>query len=209
MFTGLIEEIGAVSRRSGSDMTVMAEVVLDDLKEGDSVAVNGVCLTVTLLNEDAFVAQMSPETLERTTLGNLRPGDAVNLERAMAAGGRFGGHFVQGHVDGVGRIHSVQQQGEFSLWRIQGPPEVTKYLVPKGAVAVDGISLTVVEPAADTFGVAVIPATLAKTTLASKRPGDAVNLEADIIGKHVYHFLKGSQNKGSLDMDTLARHGFL
>ncbi len=209
MFTGLIEEVGAVSRRSGSDMTVMAEVVLEDLKEGDSVAVNGACLTVALLSEDAFVAQMSPETLERTTLGSLRPGDAVNLERAMAAGGRFGGHFVQGHVDGVGRIHSVQQQGEFSLWRFQGPPEVTKYLVPKGAVAVDGISLTVVEPAADTFGVAIIPATIAKTTLASKRPGDAVNLEADIIGKHVYHFVKGSQNKGSLDMDTLARHGFM
>jgi riboflavin synthase len=106
-------------------------------------------------------------------------------------------------------VHSVQQQGEFSLWRFQGPSEVTKYLAPKGSVAVDGISLTVVEPAADTFGVAIIPATLAKTTLASKRPGDTVNLEADIIGKHVYHFLKGSQNKGSLDMDTLARHGFV
>ncbi|HIJ64468.1 MAG TPA: riboflavin synthase [Candidatus Hydrogenedentes bacterium] len=207
MFTGLIEEVGAVARRSGSDLAVVAKAILDDLAPGDSVAVNGACLTVAALTGNGFVAQMSPETLERTTLSSLRPGDAVNLERAMAAGARFGGHFVLGHVDGVGRIADIRNQGEFSLWRFQAPDEVARYLVPKGSVAVDGISLAVVEPAGDTFGVAVIPTTAAKTNLGGKRPGDAVNIEADVIGKHVYHYLKGASGT-SITRDFLARHGF-
>ncbi len=207
MFTGIIEEAGAVSRRSGADLAIMAHVVLGDLKEGDSVAVNGVCLTAVAVEHDRFVVQMSPETLERTTLAKLRVGDVVNLERAMAAGGRFGGHFVQGHVDGVGRVHSVQPQGEFALWRFQAPAEVARYLVPKGSVAVDGISLTVVEQMGDVFGVAVIPATIQNTTLASKRPGDSVNLEADLIGKHIYHYVTRGK-EGGLTLDFLTRHGF-
>lgn len=207
MFTGIIEEVGAVARRSPSDLKILAERVLEGVQEGDSIAVNGVCLTVVSYEKDGFIAQVSPETSERTTLGRLRAGDAVNLERAMQAGGRFGGHFVQGHVDGVGRIHSIQPQGEFSLWRFQATADVAKYVVPKGSIAVDGISLTVVEPAADTFGVAVIPATISFTTLQSKRPGDAVNLEADMIGKHVYHYLSRSNEEG-ISMDFLARHGF-
>ena len=189
----------------------MAKVVLDGLKLGDSIAVDGACLTVAAVNDDSFVVQASPETLERTTLSRLRPGDAVNLERAVAFGDRFGGHFVLGHVDGVGRVASVQKQGEFSLWRFQAPGEVARYLVPKGSVAVDGISLTVVEPAGDTFGVAVIPATLNTTTLGGKRAGDAVNLETDVIGKHIYHYvkeLKGS-SKGSITMEFLSRQGFV
>jgi len=208
MFTGLIEEVGAVSRRVSATLTIMARTVLEDLEPGDSIAVDGACLTVTEINTDSFVAQVSPETLERTTVSRMRPGDAVNLERAMAAGARFGGHFVLGHVDGVGRVASVQQQGAFSLWRFQAPSSVACYLVPKGSVAVDGISLTVVEPAADTFGVAVIPTTVANTTLAGKRPGDAVNLEADIIAKHIYHYVNATASSGGLTKELLARQGF-
>jgi len=207
MFTGLIEEVGAVSRRSGADLAILAETILDDVKEGDSIAVDGVCLTAVAITENGFVAQMSPETMERTTLGALRPGDAVNLERAMPATVRFGGHFVQGHVDGVGRVHSVIPQGEFALWRFQAPAEVARYLAPKASIAIDGISLTVVEPAGDTFGVAVIPATVDGTTLSGRRPGDAVNIEADVIGKHVYHFLKNNP-AGGLTLEKLSRHGF-
>jgi riboflavin synthase len=185
----------------------MAERVLTELRVGDSIAVDGACLTVAARDDESFVVQISPETLERTTLSRLRPGHAVNLERAMPADGRFGGHMVLGHVDGVGRVHSIHPQGEFSLWRFQAPIEVSKYLVPKGSVAVDGISLTVIEPAADTFGVAIIPTTLTQTTLGGKRPGDPVNLEADVIGKHIYHYLKGTSS-GSLTKEVLARHGF-
>ncbi len=208
MFTGIIEEIGAVSRCSGNDLAIMAKVVLDGLATGDSVAVDGVCLTVVAIGKDNFVVQTSPETLSKTSLGRLRPGSAVNLERAIPASGRFGGHFVLGHVDGVGRVASIHEQGEFALWRFQAPADVARYIVPKGSVAVDGISLTVVEPAGDTFGVAVIPLTLKKTTLGNKRKGDIVNLEADVIGKHVYHYMKGSQ-RGGLTVETLLKQGFM
>jgi len=209
VFTGLIEEIGVVSRRSGSDLAILAEAILDDVHEGDSIAIDGACMTVSAVNDAGFVVQMSPESQAHTTLSRLRPGDAVNIERAMLAGARFGGHFVLGHVDNVGRVHSVQDQGDFSLWRFQAPSEVACYLAPKGSVAVDGISLTIVEPAADTFGVAVIPETLRRTTLGNKRPGDAVNLEADILGKHIYHYLKGSPPPRGIDAEFLARHGFV
>lgn len=207
MFAGIVEEVGAVANRSGSEMTIMAKVVLEDLTAGDSICVDGVCLTVAARDEERFTVQVSPETFTRTTFSRLRPGHAVNLERAVAYGGRIGGHFVQGHVDGVGRVADVKRQGEFFLWRFQAPPEVCRYLVPKGAVAVDGISLTVVEPAGDTFGAAIIPTTLARTTLGGKRPGDAVNLEADVIGKHVYHFVENI-TKRSVTMDALKRQGF-
>ena len=207
MFTGLVEEVGAVTRRSGAELAIMAEEVLSDLQLGDSVAVDGVCLTVVAVREDGFVVQVSPESFSRTTLGRLRPGHAVNLERAMRADGRFGGHFVQGHVDGVGRIEGVTEQGEFALWRFRAPAEVARYLVPKGAVTVDGISLTVVDPERDTFSAAVIPATLANTTLPTKRIGAPVNMEADIIGKHIYHYMKGGTKEG-LNLEFLSRHGF-
>jgi riboflavin synthase len=207
MFTGLIEEVGAVAHRSGADLTILAEVVLEDLQEGDSIAIDGACLTAVNVQEDRFVVQMSPETMERSTLGSLRPGDAVNLERAMAMGDRFGGHFVQGHVDGVGRIEDVRQQGEFSLWRFRAPDEASRYLIPKGSVAVDGISLTVVEPKGDVFDVAVIPETLQRTKLPSKRAGDSVNIEADMLGKHIFTFINRGR-EGGLTMETLSRHGF-
>lgn len=207
MFTGIIEEVGAVARRSGAEIAILAREILHDLEPGHSVAVNGACLTVAALSSDGFVVQVSPETFARTTLGQLRPGHAVNLERAMMAGGRFGGHFVLGHVDGVGRVESVRDQGEFALWRFRAPQEVARYLVPKGSIAVDGISLTIVEPERDLFSVAIIPTTRDKTALAAKRAGDSVNLEADMIGKHIYHYLKGGA-KEDLSMDFLARHGF-
>jgi riboflavin synthase len=207
VFTGIVEEIGAVSRRSGAEIAILAEVVLEDLHLGDSIAVDGTCLTVVAILTDQFVAQVSPETYARTTLGDLRPGHAVNLERAMPANGRFGGHFVQGHVDGVGRIESKTDQGEFCLVRLNAPAEVGKYLVPKGSICVDGVSLTVVDPRADSFSVAVIPATLAATTLNTKPAGASVNLEADTIGKHIYHYLHGDK-QGGITKDYLARHGF-
>lgn len=207
MFTGIIEEIGAVSRRSGSDIAILAKTVLAGVREGDSIAVNGTCLTVVSHDTESFVVQASPETCKRTTLGNIRPGDAVNLERALAAGMRLGGHFVQGHVDGVGRVHSVTPQGEFSLWRFQAPSEVARYLVQKGSIAIDGISLTVVDPLGDTFDVAIIPTTLQKTTLGSKRAGDPVNMEADMLAKHIFQFMK-NMSGGGLTLGKLKRHGF-
>lgn len=206
MFTGIIEEVGAVAARNGADLTVVARTVLDGMDTGDSIAIDGACMTVVEYTDTTFKVQVSPESVERTTLGSLKPGDAVNLERAMAAGDRFGGHFVQGHVDGVGRIERVQNQGEFSVWTFQAPAEVARYLVPKGSVTVDGISLTVVDPKGDSFDVAVIPETLQKTKLQSKQAGDAVNMEADLLGKHIYHYVKGAG--GALNRDFLARHGF-
>ena len=208
MFTGIIEEVGAVSRRSGSDMTVLAKTVLEGVQEGDSIAINGACMTVVTFDAESFVVQISPESFSRTTLGNLKVGDAVNLERAMAIGQRVGGHFVQGHVDGVGKVESVVPQGDFQLWTFRAPKEVAKYLVPKGSVSIEGISLTVVDPKADAFSVAIIPATQEKTTLAMKGPGDEVNMEADMFGKHIYHYLKGGASDEGLSLDHLRQHGF-
>jgi riboflavin synthase len=210
MFTGIIEEIGAVSRRSGAELEIMAHRVLDDLRLGDSVAVDGACLTVAALKPESFVVQISQETYARTTLGRLKPGHAVNLERAMRADARFGGHFVLGHVDGVGRIVEAADQGGFAVWRFQAPAEVARYLIPKGSVTIDGISLTVVDPKADQFSVALIPTTLRETTLSRKAPGDPVNMEADVLGKHVLHYLSGAGggDGGSISRELLARHGF-
>jgi len=207
MFTGIIEEVGAVSRVSGADLAIMAEGVLEGMAQGDSIAIDGACMTVVEYSEDTFVVQVSPESMSRTTLGSLKPGDAVNLERAMAAGDRFGGHFVQGHVDGIGRVEAVRKLDAFAVWRFHAPPEVARYLVPKGSVTIDGISLTVVDPTVDAFEVAIIPETLNKTTLASKGPGDPVNMEADMLGKHIFHYMKGGASD-PLTQEFLARHGF-
>lgn len=208
MFTGIIEEIGAVSARNGAKVSVLAREVLAGVQLGDSIAVDGACLTVTAFDAESFTVQISPETFARTTLGRLRPGEAVNLERAMQLGGRLGGHFVLGHVDGIGKVEAVRNQGDFQLWTFRAPEEVAKYLVPKGSVTIDGISLTVVEPSGDAFSVAVIPATLSKTTLSRKRPGDAVNMEADMIGKHIFHYLNRTGDRPAMTADFLAQHGF-
>jgi riboflavin synthase len=207
VFTGIIEEVGVIRRRVGGDLAVMASRVIEDVKLGDSIAIDGACMTVVHFTDEEFVVQVSPESYARTTLGDLKVGDAVNLERAMALGDRFGGHIVQGHVDGVGRVDRVQHQGEFSVWTFNAPEEVAPYLVPKGSVTINGISLTVVDPRKDTFDVAVIPKTLDETTLRSKRPGDRVNMEADVFGKHVFHYMRQAGNTG-LTREMLSRHGF-
>jgi riboflavin synthase len=208
MFTGIVEEVGAVSRRSGAELAILADKVLGDLKEGDSVAVDGVCLTAVAFFPKGFVVQVSPESYARTTLGRLQAGHAVYLERAMRMDDRFGGHFVLGHVDGVGRVVSIRDQGDFSLWQFSAPEEVSRFLAPKGSIAIDGISLTLVAPERNNFSVAIIPATLRNTTLGTRRPGDPVNMEADILGKHVRHYLTMNGGNG-LSSDFLARHGYM
>ncbi|MFM1921525.1 MAG: Riboflavin synthase [Candidatus Hydrogenedentota bacterium] len=205
MFTGIIEEVGAVSRRSGADLEIMAKRVLEDVSLGDSIAINGACMTVAEIKSESFVVQVSPESYAKTTLGALQPGHAVNLERALRAGDRLGGHFVLGHVDGVGKVEGVKEEGGFSVWTFRAPDSVAKYLTPKGSVAIDGISLTVVDPQGDRFAVAIIPTTLRETVLSNRRPGDPVNMEADMIGKHIYHFM---HQPGGVSKSFLKEHGY-
>ena len=205
MFTGIIEEVGAVSRRSGADLEIMARRILEDVSLGDSIAINGACMTVAEIKSESFVVQVSPESYAKTTLGALQPGHAVNLERALRAGDRLGGHFVLGHVDGVGKVERVKEEGGFSVWTFRAPDTVAKYLTPKGSVAIDGISLTVVDPQGDRFAVAIIPTTLRESVLSNRRPGDPVNMEADMIGKHIYHFM---HQPGGVSKTFLKEHGY-
>ncbi|NLW25442.1 MAG: riboflavin synthase [Clostridia bacterium] len=217
MFTGIVEEMGVVKNiRRGMEsavLTIEGKVVPGDLNLGDSVAVNGVCLTVVDYKDRFFEVAVMAETLRLTTLKELKPGDRVNLERALKAGGRFGGHIVTGHIDGVGVIVGQEKEDIAVVTDIQAPPEVMKYVVKKGSIAVDGISLTVVDFSQDTFQVSLIPHTAAVTTLGYKKPGDKVNLEADIIGKYVEKLLSfkenGSKSSRGLDLEFLAEHGFL
>ncbi len=191
MFTGIVEEVGRVLERSTTRLWVGAERVLEDLQEGSSVAVDGVCLTVVELRPSAFAVDLGPATLQRTTLGHRRAHDPVNLERPLPATGRLGGHFVQGHVDAVGRVLSVRREGDCAWVEITAPPEVARYLVPRGSVAVDGVSLTVAAVDEDAFSVCLIPYTLQHTTLGLRTAGDPVNLEADILSKYVERLLSG------------------
>ena len=193
MFTGIIEELGAVSsiESDGENARIFinAAVVTEGTRDGDSISVNGVCLTALNVNGDSFGADVSRETLERSTLGSLISGARVNLERAVTPSTRLGGHIVQGHVDGRGRFRSAVQEGDFWTITIGFPDEFAKYLVYKGSVAVEGISLTVAALREDSFDIAVIPKTWEKTNLSTLEPGDAVNLEADVIGKYVERML--------------------
>ena len=194
MFTGLIEEQGRVLTppRNGK-LSLAADKVTEGLALGDSIAVNGVCLTVSAFSGQRFTADVMPETLHRSNLGELRTGSLVNLERALPATGRFGGHFVSGHIDGVGSLLSVRPVGNALIFSIRAAPELLRGIVEKGSVAIDGISLTVVEVTETLFSVFVIPHTAAVTTLAGKRPGDRLNLETDMIGKYVLRALSLSQ----------------
>ena len=194
MFTGLIEEQGRVLTppRNGK-LSLAASKVTEGLALGDSIAVNGVCLTVSAFSGQRFTADVMPETLHRSNLGELRTGSLVNLERALPAAGRFGGHFVSGHIDGVGSLLSVRPEGNALIFSIRAAPELLRGIVEKGSVAIDGISLTVVEVTETLFSVSVIPHTAAVTTLAGKRPGDRLNLETDMIGKYVLRALSLSQ----------------
>ena len=194
MFTGIVEEIGAVravvSGGEWGSLSIGARRVLEDTRRGDSIAVNGVCLTVTALSRDGFTADVMAETLRRSNLGALKVGEAVNLERALAANGRFGGHIVSGHVDNLGEIVNTKQEGS-ALWlTLSAPPDVLELVVKKGSVTLDGVSLTVAERTERTFSVSLIPTTQTDTTLLRKRPGDKINLETDIIGKYVERLLQ-------------------
>jgi riboflavin synthase len=209
MFTGLIEEVGTVLaanvRADLLELRIGAATVLGDIAVGDSIAVSGVCLTVTSFEGGSFSVQVVPETVRRSTLGRLRNGSRVNLERSLRVGDRLGGHFVFGHVDAVGSIASMTA-GEQREFRITAPPELDPYIVEKGSIAMDGISLTVTGAGAGWFGVSVIPHTLEATTLGEKRPGDPVNLETDVFAKYVEKY---ARPKGGLTMETLRREGYV
>ena len=202
MFTGLIEEQGRVLTppRNGK-LSLAASKVTEGLALGDSIAVNGVCLTVSAFSGQRFTADVMPETLHRSNLGELRTGSLVNLERALPATGRFGGHFVSGHIDGVGTLLSVHPDGNALRFSIRAAPELLGGIVEKGSVAIDGISLTVVELTERMFSVSVIPHTAAVTTLLARRPGDRLNLETDMIGKYVLRALSLSQPSNTASTD--------
>lgn len=185
MFTGIVEEIGTVKAREPSRLIMGARVTLEGAQVGDSIAVNGACLTMTRVTDTFFSVDVTPETLRRTNLGLLKVDDPANLERALALGDRLGGHFVQGHVDGTGTVESVEAEGDSVLMKFTAPPSIMKYVVEKGFMAVDGVSLTVVRRDTSSFLVSVIPFTKDQTILGSRRPGDAVNLEVDILAKYV------------------------
>ena len=196
MFTGIIEELGTVSsletRDSGALILIAAPLVTSDTKDGDSIAVNGVCLTARTVENGGFAADVSQETFDRSTLGSLGPGSQVNLERSVTPATRLGGHIVQGHVDGRGTFISAEQDGEFHTVRIGFPPELARYFVYKGSVAVDGISLTIASLGDTDFDIAVIPKTWEHTNLSVLKAGDPVNLEADVIAKYVERMLQTS-----------------
>jgi riboflavin synthase len=193
VFTGIVEELGEVTAveklDDASRFRLRGPLVTEGAKHGDSIAVNGVCLTVVDLGEHEFTADVMAETLNRSSLGALAAGSRVNLERPMALGGRLGGHIVQGHVDGTGRILERRISENWEIVKISLPGELTRYVVEKGSITVDGVSLTVVDAAPDHFTISLIPTTLALTTLGIKEPGDPVNLEVDVIAKYVERLL--------------------
>lgn len=189
MFTGIVEEVGVVEHLDGPDLCVQASRVTEGLKLGDSISVNGACLTVVDRNERAFSVELSPETLRRTSLGNLSAGKVINLERPLAVSDRLGGHIVQGHVDATGRITSSKPDGDCVILRVSCPKRLMPYIVEKGFIAVDGISLTVVKKGTSSFTLSVIPYTLDNTNLTQRVIGERVNLESDIVAKYIESLL--------------------
>lgn len=200
MFTGIVEELGEVTAvenlGDSSRFRLRGPVVTENAKHGDSIAVNGVCLTVVDLGDGEFTADVMAETLDRSSLGALEPGSRVNLERPMAVGGRLGGHIVQGHVDGTGSIVERKPSEHWEIVKISLPAQLTRYVVEKGSITVDGVSLTVVDAGPDYFTISLIPTTLALTTLGIKSPGDPVNLEVDVIAKYVERLLGAGATAG-------------
>ncbi|MBE6471801.1 MAG: riboflavin synthase [Coriobacteriaceae bacterium] len=220
MFTGIVEELGRVRRvlpgaRAGK-LVIGAKKVLEDVHIGDSIAVNGVCLTVVAAGADEFTADVMPETLRKSGLGTLKAGDPVDLERAMAANGRFGGHIVSGHIDGVGRIVEMRPEQNAVIVTIAAPKHILDLVVEKGSIAIDGISLTVASLSPSTFSVSLIPHTAAETVLLKKRAGDVVNLENDVVGKYVQKLLATARGDGpaetgastGLTLEYLQSQGF-
>ncbi len=207
MFTGIIEEVGRVSSAQSGNLVIAASQVLQRMELGGSIAVNGVCLTVTNLNTDSFSVDVMPETLKRSNLGLLQAGDGVNLERPLALGGQLGGHLVQGHVDDTGRVASTKWDGGAIIIRFEASPQVMHYVVEKGFIAVDGVSLTVVTKETSSFQVSVVDYTQKHTNLGSRRVGDLVNLEVDIIAKYVDQLTQ--PRRPGITVDFLQEHGFL
>jgi riboflavin synthase len=207
MFTGIVEELGKVESTGTNNIVVSASKAVDDTKLGDSIAVNGVCLTVIDIDGSKLAFETMPETLRRTNLGLLRKGDEVNLERALVAGGRMGGHFVQGHIDGTGQVMSLTAEGGATIAKFKAPQELMRYIVEKGFIAVDGTSLTVVDRSADSFSVSLVGYTNQNTILGKKKISDTVNLEVDILAKYVENLGKGA--KSDITLGMLAEHGFL
>lgn len=220
MFTGIIEETGRiVSIKKGAKSSVLqieGNVIFEDLKLGDSVAVNGVCLTVTDITNRSFFADVMSETLRRSSLGELKQNSAVNLERAMAANGRFGGHIVSGHIDGTGTISRIEKEDNAIWYTIKASEKLMRYIVEKGSIAIDGISLTVAKVGSGEFCVSVIPHTMRETILAAKGVGSIVNLENDVVGKYIERFLqcpmngeeKSDKGESKITMEFLAKAGF-
>jgi riboflavin synthase len=217
MFTGLVEELGKVrslSRGAHSiRLTIAAEKVLHDVKMGDSIAVDGACLTVVDFTTSSFTVDVMPETFDRTTLSLRKSGDTVNLERTLRVGDRLGGHIVSGHVDSVADLVSVTPRDNANILRVQVPRNLAPFMIPQGSVAVDGVSLTIVDCGEDWFEVSLIPHTWGVTILSGKRAGDKVNVETDVLGKYIYRMAQmksvGDTGKKPIGVDFLAQHGFL
>ena len=216
MFTGIIEETGKIlsleNRGGAARIKIVASVVVKDTLEGDSIAVNGVCLTALNIKPDGFAADVSNETLNRSTLGNLSVGSKVNLERAVTVSARLGGHIVQGHVDARGKFLAAEQNGDFWTVRIGFPKEIGQYLVYKGSISVEGISLTIADLNDESFDIAVIPKTWEQTNLSTLKNGDAVNLEADVIAKYVERIMlygRGAAKKEEITKEKLTKLGFV
>lgn len=212
MFTGIIEDVGKITdiRRSGGKWEFYIHTNLDvrGIELGDSVAIDGVCLTATKLAKDGFYADASLETLNVTTLRDKKSGDRVNIERAMRADGRFGGHMVMGHVDGMGVIKEIKRAGDSLCLEIEAGPDILRYVVRKGSVTLDGVSLTVNEQRDNLFSVNIIPFTASKTIIGERKPGDRINIETDIVGKYIEHFMVRNEGHG-VDIHFLYEHGFI
>lgn len=213
MFTGIIEELGAVeavqSRSAGARIKVRCSTVMSDMTEGASIAVNGVCLTAVDLRPDSFSADLAPETLRRSNLGDLRSGSRVNLERPLSPSGRLSGHIVQGHVDGTGEFLGLEELGDENWWlRVRVPAELDPFLVFKGSIAIDGISLTIAALEGDVLSVTIIPHTYRNTTLGGYHAGSRLNLECDVLAKHVEKLLRKLETKSRLNVEDLRKAGF-
>ncbi len=219
MFTGIIQGLGTITGispiRNGTRLLIRPEFKLEEPELGESIAVNGVCLTLTSMVSDSFSVDVSPETLKRTTLSSLRVNDKVNLERALRLSDRLGGHIVSGHVDTVATVASREEKGDFIFFSFDLDPSYDRYIIEKGSIAIDGISLTVNECRPGQFSVAIIPHTAQMTTLSFRKAGDKVNIELDVLGKYIEKLLlsekksDGEQKKPSVDIEFLAKHGFL
>ena len=208
MFTGIIEEIGKILDITSDKIAVECGTALEGVSLGDSIAVNGVCLTVTEFGQNKFWADISPETFKSTTFGYLKVGQYVNLERAMKADGRFGGHMVSGHVDGLGKFLSAQKKGDFYDLKIELDLEQAKYVVKKGSISINGVSLTIAEICEKSISLAIIPHTYENTNLKTLKSGDFVNIEVDIVAKYIEKFLSSSDNKSKISLEFLQEHGF-